>query len=113
MATRLARGEAEGLNTSVGGRIPSGEVRRWLWAVYRFDLAFFVTSQISIASMCFAYAINIGVLRKGCVLQHKRGTPHRKAECGAGVTYQRHRATILARLPSVGYQVRIVRAATA
>ena len=59
--------------------------------------------------MCFAYAINIGVLRKGCVLQHKRGTPHRKAECGAGVPWaDRARALLGAQVEVVVEEARHV-----
>ena len=54
--------------------------------------------QVSIASLCLAYATNIGVLWKGCVLRHARGAENRRGECGAGVVYQKHRATIIARL---------------
>ena len=62
--------------------------------------------QVSIASLCLAYAINIGVLRKGCVLRHARGAENRRGECGAGVVYQKHRATIMARLRgAIRYQV--------
>ena len=62
--------------------------------------------QVSIASLCLAYAINIGVLRKGCVLRHARGAENRRGGCGAGVVYQKHRATIMARLRgAIRYQV--------
>ena len=53
---------------------------------------------LSIANFAFAYAVNAGVLRKGCVLRCDASASNRKGECGGGVVYQRHRRTLMAKL---------------
>ena len=62
---------------------------------------------LSIANFAFAYAVNSGIIRKGCVLRCDRSAINRKGECGGGVVYQTHRHTVISKLKGqLQYEVR-------
>lgn len=53
---------------------------------------------LSIANFAFAYAVNAGIIRKGCVLRCERSAANHKGDCGGGVVYQTHRHTLITKL---------------